>query len=44
MHIHTGIVMGFSMYLWWVFFHALVQMIALQLHSTRFGQALALFG
>lgn len=44
MHVHTGIIFGFVGYLWWIFFHALVQMIALQWHQTRFGQALAMFG
>ena len=43
-HIHIGIMVGFIGYLWWVFFHALVQMIALQIHTTTIGQALAMFG
>lgn len=44
MHIHTGIAFGFAAYLWWVFFHAMVQLLAIQIHNTRIGQALAMFG
>lgn len=44
MHIHTGLVFGLAAYLWWVFFHAIAQLVAIQLHNTRFGQALAMFG
>jgi hypothetical protein len=44
MHVHTGIVFGLLAYLWWIFFHAIVQTFALQIHQTRMGQALAMYG
>lgn len=44
MHVHTGIMFGLAAYLWWVFFHTLVQIAAIQIHNIRLGQALALFG
>lgn len=44
MHVHTGIMFGLAAYLWWVFFHTLAQMVAIQLSNTSIGQALALIG
>lgn len=43
-HIHIGIAPLFVGYLGYVLFHTLVMFIAIQLHGTRFGQALATFG
>lgn len=43
-HIHIGIAQLFVGYLGWVLFHTIVQFVAIQLHGTRFGQALAYFG
>lgn len=44
MHVHTGIMFGLCAYLWWIFFHTLVQLVAIQIHTTKLGQALAMFG
>jgi hypothetical protein len=44
MHVHTGLVFGLAAYAWWFIIHTLVQLVAIQFHTTRFGQALAMFG
>lgn len=44
MHVHIGLVPALTVYLMWLVVHTLVQLLAIQIHTTRFGQALALFG
>lgn len=43
-HIHIGLAEAVKIYLLWVLVHTLVQLIAIQLHGTRIGQALAFIG
>ena len=43
-HIHLGLVTILIGYLGWLLIHIPVQLFAMQIHGTRFGQALAYFG
>lgn len=43
-HIHIGAAEAVKIYLMWLLVHALVQMLAIWLHGTRIGQALAFVG
>lgn len=43
-HIHIGLAQAVVIYLSWLLIHILVQLAAIQIHQTRFGQALATFG
>lgn len=44
MHIHIGLAQMLVFYAGWLVIHTLVQLFAIQIHNTRFGQALAMFG
>ncbi len=43
-HIHIGLAEALKVYLLWVLVHTLVQVLAIWLHNTRIGQALAFIG
>lgn len=43
-HIHIGLAHALVIYLSWFVVHVLVQLAAIQIHTTRIGQALATFG
>lgn len=43
-HIHIGLAQIIVTYLSWLLVHILVQLAAIQIHTTRFGQALAMYG
>lgn len=44
MHVHIGLVPAITVYAMWLVIHTIVQIIAIQFHQTRFGQALAMIG
>lgn len=43
-HIHIGLAEAIKIYLLWLLIHTLVQLLAIKLHGTRIGQALAFAG
>ena len=40
-HLHIGVLQAFVIYLWIVLFRTLFQFLAIWLHGTRIGQAIA---